>query len=228
MNGYQHQWRDGETVSLAPGKVICVGRNYAAHAVEMQQPIPSQPLLFMKPKASLRRFEQSVLIPDPERFGECHHELEIALLLGQPLTEATPAQAAAAVIGISLGLDLTLRDIQQQLKHKGQPWECAKAFDHACPLGRFIHVDALLDWQQLEFSLTIDGEQRQHGSTDDMLWSMADLISEMSQCFTLDPGDVIMTGTPQGVGPLAAGQSLTMRLATAEKQWHWRSSVERR
>ncbi len=144
--------------------------------------------------------------------GEVHYEAELALLIGETLTHATTDEAERAIVGIGLALDLTLRDVQTRLKEKGHPWEIAKAFDGACPLSDFLPLSRVPNWNALSFELEIDGELRQHGEGSDMLFPIPMLVSEMSQHFTLEPGDVILTGTPQGVGELPRGAKLRLTL----------------
>ncbi|ARN73699.1 isomerase/hydrolase [Oceanicoccus sagamiensis] len=206
---YRHQLAAAVDCTDQLGKIICVGRNYADHAKELNNPIPDQPLLFIKPATAAVSMHRPVSIPDG--LGACHHELEMAVLIGQPLTAATAQQVAHGIAGIGLGLDLTLRDIQDTLKQKSQPWERAKAFDGACPLSTFVAVDGV-DLQALDIQLAINGELKQCGNTRDMLFSTRVLLQEISQSFTLLPGDVVLTGTPAGVGPLHHGDQLVASL----------------
>jgi 2-keto-4-pentenoate hydratase/2-oxohepta-3-ene-1,7-dioic acid hydratase in catechol pathway len=203
-----------------PSKVVCVGRNYAAHARELGNAIPEQPILFLKPSTSVCRMAEGVRWPSGQ--GSCHHEAELCVRLGSPLRQASPEQALAAVREVTLGLDLTLRDLQDQLKARGHPWERAKAFDGACVLGDWLGVDAVGDLRDVRFSLHVDGELRQQGHTADMLFGVAALLSEISQTFSLLAGDVVMTGTPAGVAALQPGQSLLLTLDTllGDVQFH--------
>ncbi|MGM0570201.1 fumarylacetoacetate hydrolase family protein [Marinobacter sp.] len=207
---YQHQWHDGSPTDWPPGKVVCVGRNYAAHAAELNNPVPEQPLLFMKPATALVPLTDPVRLPVGR--SDVHYETELAILVGCPLTRAGQQQARAAIAGIGLALDLTLRDLQSELKARGHPWERAKAFDGACPLSRFVPLGSDDDLENLQFSLTIDSEQRQRGHTGDMITPILPLLAHISETFTLQPGDVVLTGTPAGVGTLHSGQHLTMEL----------------
>ena len=128
---YAHHWLGDVACDYPLGKAVCVGRNYAAHAKELNNPIPTTPILFLKPATSIVPLSPSISIPGNR--GECHHELEVSLLIGERLTNANEPDALAAIAGGGLGLDLTLRDLQQTLKNEGKPWELAKAFDGACP-----------------------------------------------------------------------------------------------
>ena len=206
---------DQQTFPHTLGKIVCVGRNYAAHAKELNNPIPSSPILFIKPASSAVPFAPAFSIPTEQ--GRVHHELEVAILIGKALTGASEAQVAGSIAGVGLGLDLTLREVQDTLKEKGHPWERAKSFDGACPLTEFVSSAGfcLSDWQQLELTLIKDGVTQQQGSSSDMLFPVIPLIAHISQYFSLQPGDVILTGTPAGVGPLKAGEQLSCRLALA-------------
>lgn len=206
---YQHHWKDGTPVQLPLGKIVCVGRNYAEHARELNNPVPDQPLLFIKPATSAVHLTRPINLPRDK--GSVHFETELAVLIGRPLTNASASDAEAAILGYGLALDLTLRDLQSELKEKGHPWERAKSFDGACPLSPFVSVDQLPRDHQT-FTLDIDQQRRQTGDTRDMMNPVVPLIAHMSSYFTLLPGDVILTGTPSGVGPLEAGQTLSLEL----------------
>lgn len=207
---YQHMFFDGSACPYSVGKAVCVGRNYAQHAKELNNPVPEQPLLFLKPSTSLVPLAPTFAIPAG---ADCHHELELALLIGAPLRQANATQAGAAIVGIGLGLDLTLRDRQQALKAAGHPWELAKAFDGALPLSPFIKPDALPALADLQFTLRVNGELRQHGEARDMITPAIPLIVYLTRHFTLLPGDVVMTGTPAGVAALQPGDRLELELA---------------
>ncbi|WNL38483.1 fumarylacetoacetate hydrolase family protein [Halomonas sp. PAMB 3264] len=204
------RFTDGQEFSHALGKIVCVGRNYADHAKELDNPVPSEPLLFIKPATSA--VDITLPLEPPFSRGEVHFETELALLIGESLTHATHEQAERAVVGIGLALDLTLRDVQTKLKEKGHPWEIAKAFDGACPLSAFLPLSQVPNWNALTFTLEINGEQRQFGEGSDMLFAIPTLVAEMSRHFTLEPGDVVLTGTPAGVGELPRGAALKLTL----------------
>ena len=206
-----------------PSKIICVGRNYAAHVAELGHQMPSRPVLFIKPPSSLRDRSQGLVWPAGE--GQCHYECELVLRVGQPVSRADAATALAAINGVTLGLDLTLRDLQNTLKDAGDPWERSKAFDGACVLGDWLGRAAVGAWDDIEFELLVDGERRQHGLTSHMLFPVGALLAEISQTFTLEAGDVIMTGTPSGVAALQAGQTLQMRLHSEMGPVDWSVDV---
>ncbi|WP_346796313.1 fumarylacetoacetate hydrolase family protein [Halomonas sp. Bachu 37] len=201
---------DGSEFPQALGKIVCVGRNYADHAKELNNPVPTEPLLFIKPATSAVDLAEP--LSPPFSRGEVHYEIELALLIGETLTHASHDEAESAIVGIGLALDLTLRDVQTRLKEKGHPWEVAKAFDGACPLSSFLPLPHVPNWNALMFTLEINGEKRQHGEGADMLFPVPTLVAEMSRHFTLQPGDVILTGTPAGVGELPRGAALRMTL----------------
>lgn len=213
---YQHQWQNGTPVDLPVGKVVCVGRNYAAHAKELGNAVPEAPILFLKPATALVPLEPAFAIPSGR--GSCHHETEISLLIGSTLTgQVSEAEARAAIAGMTLGLDLTLRDVQNQLKQQGHPWEVAKAFDGAAPMGSFAPLPATTDLSDLSFTLTVNGALRQQGHSADMITGVVALLQFIATIFTLQPGDVVMTGTPEGVAALNAGDELV--LASGGQSW---------
>jgi len=209
MSDYQHHWKDGTPVHLPLGKIVCVGRNYAEHARELNNPVPDEPLLFIKPATSAVHITRPLAVPRDQ--GEVHFETELAVLIGRPLTNASAREVEGAILGYGLALDLTLRDVQSKLKEKGQPWERAKAFDGACPLSPFVPAEKL-PGDNIHFTLDVNGQRQQTGDTEDMLNPVLPLIAHMSKHFTLEPGDVVLTGTPKGVGPLVSGQTLSLEL----------------
>lgn len=208
---YRHQWADGGAIDLPVGKVVCVGRNYAAHARELGNAVPETPMLFLKPATALAPLGPDFAIPAGR--GECHHETEITVLIGTTLRgEASEAAARAAIAGIGVGLDLTLRDVQSALKQKGHPWEVAKAFDGAAPMGPFLDPAGFPDLAAIRVGLSVNGEVRQDGVSADMITGILPLLRFIATIFTLQPGDIVMTGTPEGVAALRGGDALTLRL----------------
>lgn len=208
---YQHLDEQGNPLDLPVGKVVCIGKNYRDHIEEMHSQVPASPLLFMKPRAAMCAMTDPLKIPAGQ--GECHNELELAIVLNAPLSHASEQSAANAIGGIGLGLDLTLRDVQRSLKAQGHPWERAKAFDFSCPLSGFVARHHFHDLQDIAFTLTINGERKQQGNSAMMLHKIVPLIAYMSSQFSLDAGDVILTGTPKGVGSLQPQDQLTATLA---------------
>ncbi len=209
---YQHQYLDGTRIHFPMGKVVCVGRNYAEHAKELNNPVPTEPLLFIKPGSCVVALDDSFSIPNDER-GAVHYEAEIAVLIGKPLSRKPNAEEVLdAISGFAPALDLTLRELQDKLKAKAYPWEVAKSFDGACVLAPFVPGDAVEDLSDLGIRLSLNGELRQDGNSRDMLNPILPLIQHICGHFSLQAGDVILTGTPVGVGPLSAGDTLELEL----------------
>ena len=202
--------REIERYRHSTSKVVCVGRNYSAHAKELNNPIPKKPLLFIKSTNTL--VDLGGIISIPSEKGECQHELEIAVLIGEPLTNADQQSCCRAIKGLGLGLDLTLRELQSQLKAKGQPWEKSKSFDGACPVSGFIAIDNFPDLANVDFKLVKNDQCAQIGNSKDMLFDIPSLIADISSNFTLYPGDIILTGTPEGVASLASGDRISLEL----------------
>ncbi|WP_413787016.1 fumarylacetoacetate hydrolase family protein [Psychrobacter sp. NG27] len=203
------------------GKVVCVGRNYAAHAAELGNEVPSSPILFMKPASSVVSIRSDLVRPNPEIFGETHYEAELCIQLSTDLSMATIEQAKQAIGGVTLGLDLTLRDLQSTLKDKGHPWERAKCFDGACVLADWVDPQVFGNLQNVSYQLTINDKLTQDGDSALMLFPVYELLVNISHAFSLQAGDVIMTGTPSGVGILHAGDQLKLTLGAHE----WQSQV---
>ena len=211
---YAHRFADNRPLPLPlplpVGKVVCVGRNYADHARELNNPVPDAPLLFIKPATAIVALEQPLQLPDFG--GPCHFEGELAVLIGRQLTRARTEETLAAVAGYGLGLDLTLRQLQDSLKQKGHPWELAKAFDGSCPLSPFVDPSQLDDVENCRYELWLNGARQQRGETRHMLTKVSALLAYCSRFFTLMPGDVVLTGTPAGVGVLQPGDRLQLTL----------------
>lgn len=207
---YQHLDWQGHPIGLPVGKAVCIGQNYQDHIAEMNSKTAPQALFFHKPATALVQLQSGFVIPQGR--GAVHNETEIAVLINKPLTAAGEQDVAEAIWGYGLGLDLTLRDVQAELKQLGRPWELAKSFDGACPLSGFVPASLIDSPQQLQFSLTVNGNLRQHGDGRMMIRAINRMISEMSQWFTLQPGDVVLTGTPAGVGPLQPNDELVLTL----------------
>ncbi|TNV22767.1 fumarylacetoacetate hydrolase family protein [Buttiauxella sp. B2] len=209
---YQHHNWQGALLDFPVSKVVCVGSNYAKHIKEMGSATPDEPVLFIKPESALCDIRKPLVLP--QEFGSVHHEVELAILIGSTLRQATEEHVTKAIVGYGVALDLTLRDLQGKLKKAGQPWEKAKGFDNSCPISGFIPVNEFSgDPQNSPIALKINGEVRQQGSTSDMIHKIVPLIAYMSRFFTLRAGDVILTGTPEGVGPLVSGDELEVSVA---------------
>ena len=185
------------------GRIFCIGRNYIEHAAELASPLPRTPVIFMKPPSSLVRPGQPIRFPSHGQ--ELHHEVELVLKIGRAGRVTAAEQALSHVSGLSLGLDLTLRDVQLQLKQNGLPWEAAKAFEQSAPVGDFVAYDAAIDLGDIPFRCSVNGMQKQAGNSRDMIFPVPRLLVELSRIWTLQPGDLLFTGTPAGVGPLRVG-----------------------
>jgi len=193
------------------GKIICLARNYVDHIRELGNETPTQPVLFMKPSTSVIGDGEVIRIPAFSR--ECHYEVELAVLIGSEGKGIPEAEALEHVAGYGVALDMTLRDVQNELKKKGLPWEIAKGFDTSCPLSEFVAAEKVGNPQMLRLRLEVNGEVRQDGTTDHMIHPVRKIVSHVSTIFTLEPGDVILTGTPSGVGPVRSGDRLQAELA---------------
>ena len=202
--------------------MVCVGRNYAAHAEELGNEVPKAPILFMKPASSVVSIRQGVVRPNPALYGETHYEAELCVQLAADLSAATIEEAKQAVGGVTLGLDLTLRELQAELKEKGHPWERAKCFDGACVLGDWLDPQVFGDFTDIHYQLTINDALKQDGDSALMLFPVYELLVNISHAFSLQAGDVIMTGTPSGVGALQAGDQLSLKLGAHE----WQAEVK--
>lgn len=203
---YQHVSIHKKPIALHTSKIVCVGRNYLEHIQELKNEKPTKPVLFMKPSTSLCSLSEPIALPSYSQ--DCQHEIELAVLLLSPLSHATVADVKSAIWGYGIALDLTLRDIQTELKQKGLPWEMAKAFDKACPVSEFVPAQLIPNPQNVELRLTVNGAIRQQGNTQQMIYGIHELIAYISNYFTLLPGDVVLTGTPAGVGTLKTGDAL--------------------
>ena len=188
------------------GTIYCIGRNYAEHARELNNPVPQSPIIFLKPAASLIFDGQSVVIPAAS--GDVHHEVEMVALIGKIGKRISLDMALGHVVGYGIGIDVTARDIQQRAKDKSHPWAVAKGYDTFAPVSKFIPTDGVADPAATDVALWVNGERRQYGNTRDMLFPIRNLVAYLSTIFTLMPGDLIFTGTPAGVGALRAGDRL--------------------
>jgi acylpyruvate hydrolase len=195
---------------FAIGKILCIGRNYAEHIRELGNATPEAPVIFIKPASAVIGEGEAIVIPPNSH--DCHHEAELAILIGRKGKDIPVDQAMEYVAGYGVGIDLTLRDVQGELKKKGLPWEIAKGFDTACPLSTFVEASHVPDPQNLQIRLTVNGKIRQDGNTSMMIHRIPAIISHMSGNFTLEPGDVILTGTPAGVSRIVSGDNLAAEI----------------
>jgi 2-keto-4-pentenoate hydratase/2-oxohepta-3-ene-1,7-dioic acid hydratase in catechol pathway len=189
---------------VTPGKIVCVGRNYVAHAREMGNDVPAVPMLFLKPPSAVIGPGAPIVLPPWS--AQVEHEAEIGVVIGRRVHRASPDEAIAAVRGFTCANDVTARDLQ---KSDGQ-WGRAKGFDSFCPVGPVVAEG--LDWSRLEVIGRVNGEERQRGRSAEMHFSIPVLVAFISEVMTLEPGDLILTGTPAGVGPLRHGDLVEVEI----------------
>jgi 2-keto-4-pentenoate hydratase/2-oxohepta-3-ene-1,7-dioic acid hydratase in catechol pathway len=187
-------------------KIICIGRNYIDHIKELSNQKPMNPVVFLKPDSSVIAKTQNFIIPSFS--NEIHHEVELVVKINKVGKHIDKSFSHKYYDEIGLGIDFTARDIQSNLKEKGHPWEKSKAFDNSCMVGNFLKKEKLEDISKIEFSLKKNNEIVQSGCSNDMLWKIDELISYVSQYFTLKIGDLIFTGTPSGVSKVESGDIL--------------------
>ncbi|HEU0265660.1 MAG TPA: fumarylacetoacetate hydrolase family protein [Geobacterales bacterium] len=195
---------DGRSFPI--GKIVCVGRNYAEHIRELGNESPTQPVIFMKPASAVIGDGEQIRIPLYS--DDCHHEVELALLMGRRASSISADQALSGIAGYGVAIDLTLRDVQSRLKEKGLPWEISKGFDTSCPLSSFVPASQISDPHDLRLILEVNGQQRQDGSSSQMITRIPELLAYISSIFTLEEGDVILTGTPAGVSAIKSGDTV--------------------
>ncbi len=196
--------------ALPVGKILCLGCNYAEHAREMKAEIPSTPVVFIKPSTALLEEGGTIRIPPVSR--DVHHEVEMVVVIGKGGRDIGRDAAMDHVGGYAVGLDMTLRDVQAAAKKNGLPWSVAKGFDTSAPVSAAVRRSAVADPHALALSLRVNGAVRQSSNTRHMLLKVPDIIAYLSTIFTLEEGDLIYTGTPEGVGPVTAGDTLTAEL----------------
>ena len=195
-------------------KIVCVGKNYLEHAKELGDAIPEMPVLFLKPPSVCIQADlpgEVLQLPFPDHRGALHHECEIVVRLSRSGRNLSLNEAQSAIESVTLGLDMTLRDAQAELKKKGHPWEMSKVFEASAVVGPWIRIADFADFETTQFSLRIDGAIRQKGVATEMRLSVAECIAYASRYFLLCPGDLIFTGTPAGVGPVAPGSIATLQ-----------------
>ncbi|MBP1874745.1 fumarylpyruvate hydrolase [Ensifer adhaerens] len=198
----------GSLVGFPVRRVYCVGRNYAAHAIEMgHDPDREPPFFFQKNPDNLLVADKA--FPYPQRTSDVHHEVELVVALKSGGADIPVEQALDCVYGYGVGIDFTRRDLQAEAKKAGKPWAAAKAFEHSAPVSEIVPVEAIGHPANGNIWLKVNGELRQQGDLDQMIWKIPEVISELSRLFTLAPGDIIMTGTPSGVGPVVRGDTVT-------------------
>lgn len=187
-------------------KIICIGRNYVEHAQELQNEVPTRPVVFLKPDTALLQNGKPFYLPSFS--NDIHHELELVLKICKDGKNIEEQFAHKYFDAISVGIDFTARDLQQQQKEKGLPWEIAKAFDSSAPVGNFISLNDLTDRKNIRFHLEINGEKKQEGNSALMIFSFEKMVSYVSSFITLRKGDLIFTGTPKGVAAVKTNDQL--------------------
>ena len=192
-------------------KIICIGRNYLAHVKELDNALPTEPMFFMKPDTALLPAGEP--FPYPDFSKEIHYETELVLRICKSGKAIDEKKASEYYDAITVGIDFTARDLQSQCKAKGHPWEIAKAFDYSAPIGEFKNISELNHPEDIAFGMKLNGEWVQQGHSRDMIFSFDKIIAHVSRFVTLKEGDIIFTGTPQGVGEVHVGDKLELFLA---------------
>ena len=208
MINYIYKSNARERINI--GKIICLARTYKKHAQEMNTNITEKPLLFLKPASSVIFDDDTIIIP---RMSKClHHEVELGVVIGKKCKNVSQKNALDYVLGYLLALDITARDIQSVAKKKGWPWSIAKGFDTFAPISSVVKKEKLMNPNNLDLLLKVNGEIRQHSNTKHMIYPAEKIISFISEIMTLERGDLIMTGTPEGVGEIKEGDIIQATL----------------
>ncbi len=208
MKEYLVKLTNGTTYNA--GTVFCVGQNYAKHIAEMGSTVASDPVIFIKPPQSILHNNDELILP--EFSHNVHHEVELVILIGQDCEDISPNDAKNYIAGYGIGIDVTARDIQEIAKKGGKPWAVAKGFRYSAPISDFIPAEEIIDNSSFDLKLWIDGELKQSGNTKDMERTVEQLVSYLSKVFSLRKGDLVFTGTPEGVGKINSGNVITVKL----------------
>jgi len=195
-------------------KIICIGLNYRKHAMELGRPLPAEPVVFLKPDSSIVKNNKPFFLPGFSSM--IHYEVEVVVKISKLGKGISPKYAHRYFDELTVGIDITARDIQNRNSAAGLPWELSKCFDGSAPLGKFVAADSVADINNLDFRLEINGNIVQKGNTSDMIFSISEIVAYVSQFFTLKTGDLIFTGTPSGVGPLKRNDNLVAYLGDEE------------
>ncbi|WP_138429123.1 fumarylacetoacetate hydrolase family protein [Fodinibius saliphilus] len=198
------------------GNIYCIGRNYVEHVHELKNEVPGQPLVFLKPSSSIIKDGQAIILPPQS--NNVHHEVEMVAVIGKSGKNIPQKNALKYIAGYAIGIDVTARDIQQKAKENSHPWSVAKGFDTFAPLGDVIPAVKLDDPQNIELQLAVNNKVRQSDNTKLMIFPVAELVHYLSTIFTLQPGDLIFTGTPKGVSPLQSGDNIKATLGDGLSQ----------
>ena len=203
---------------LTVGKILCLGQNYANHAKEMGGTPPTSPIIFLKPSTAIIENGDAIVLPKMSE--DVHHEVELTVLLGKHGKNIPQSKALDYVEGYGIGLDMTMRDRQKEARAAGNPWSIAKGFDTSAPLSPFIYKSLVTNPDNLEIMLSVNGKERQHSNTSNMIYKIDYIIAFLSSIFTLEEGDVIYTGTPEGVGKVVAGDVIEAEIPGIGKLHH--------
>ena len=198
-------------------KIICIGRNYLAHVKELDNALPTEPMFFMKPETALLPAGEP--FPYPDFSKEIHYETELVLRICKTGRAIDEKEASEYYDALTVGIDFTARDLQSQCKAKGHPWEIAKAFDCSAPIGEFKRISELKNAVDISFGMKLNGEWVQQGHSRDMIFGFDKIIAHVSRFVTLNEGDIIFTGTPQGVGEVHVGDRLELFLEDEPMFW---------
>ncbi|HLF13921.1 MAG TPA: fumarylacetoacetate hydrolase family protein [Bacteroidota bacterium] len=201
----------GSSAPLQVSKIICVGRNYREHAAEMKAEVPVDPVLFLKPPTAIVHTGENIILPPFSK--EMHHEVELVVAVGEKAKNISASDAGKIVAGYGVGLDMTLRDVQNVAKQKGLPWAVAKGFDTSAPVSEFISAAKAGPRPVFEIECSVNGAIRQRASTSAMIFDVACLLHYISTIFTLEEGDLVFTGTPEGVGAVRPGDIIEAKLS---------------
>lgn len=203
-------FKDGIQRNISIGKLVCLARTYKKHAKEMNSEIPKVPFLFFKPSSSIIFDGDSIIYPD---ISNClHHEVELGVIIGKKCKNVSSNEALDYIFGYCLALDITARDIQSEAKSKGWPWSVAKGFDTFAPISNVVLKDNVQNPNDLDLLLKVNGKIKQNSNTKNMIFSVEEIIEFISKVMTLEHGDLIMTGTPEGVGEIKLGDNLEASL----------------
>lgn len=207
-----------------PDKIICVGKNYSEHAKELGDAVPEKPVLFLKPPSVLRIAQNGEMLSLhlPQDRGSVHHECEIVLQIKKGGYRLNRSEASQALGAVSIGLDMTLRDLQAALKKNGHPWTTSKVFPDAAVVGPWIPIVDFTDVWKAEFSFTLNGKTAQRGNASEMTFSPIDCVKLASEHFPLCDGDLLFTGTPKGVGPVKAGDKAELMFGAVKYSVQWK------
>ncbi|MBI1807069.1 MAG: fumarylacetoacetate hydrolase family protein [Ignavibacteria bacterium] len=201
---------NGSGEEILVGKIFCLGKNYAAHAKEMESEVPEEPVVFLKPSTAIIRDGDEIKIPRMSH--EVHHEVELVVAIGKEGKNIRASDSAGYVLGYAIGLDMTMRDVQNEAKKQGHPWTVAKGFDTSAPVSDIIPAAKINNPRDLTISCKVNGVIRQKSSTRNMIFSIDTIIEYISSIFTLERGDLIFTGTPEGVSRIVAGDTIEAEL----------------